>query len=207
MPGRRADTLNVLLNQPRLCPRAGNAARGTQASGTRCGLDRGVGAGCNFCVDQIDSAGPSCIDRIVDGPFHYRQGGAMLSSSIGNGNVLLWFFEIFLFVAWFWLLMTIATDLFRDHESSGVTKALWIILILFFPFIGVFAYLIVRGSGMSARAARSMREAQQRFDAHVREVAGATHSPADQIQQAKALLDAGTIDRTEFDRLKAKALQ
>ena len=131
----------------------------------------------------------------------------MLGSSFGHADVLIWFFEIFLFVAWFWLLMTIATDLFRDHEATGVTKALWIILILFFPFVGVFAYLILRGGGMSARAARSMREAQDRFDAHVRAVAGSTQSPADQIQKAKALLDAGSIDRAEFDRLKAKALQ
>jgi len=131
----------------------------------------------------------------------------MLTTSFGHGDVLIWFIEIFFFVVWFWLLMSIVSDLFRDEEASGVTKALWVVLVLFFPVLGVLAYLILRGGGMNARAARSMREAQERFDAHVRSVAGTTAGPADQIQKAKALLDAGAIDRAEFDRLKAKALQ
>lgn len=127
--------------------------------------------------------------------------------TFGHGDVLLWFFEIFLFVVWFWLLINIFGDLFRDHEASGGTKALWVVFLLFFPYIGVLAYLIVRGGGMSARAAKSMREAQERFDSYVRSVAATTPSPADQIERAKTLLDAGAIDRAEFDRLKAKALQ
>jgi hypothetical protein len=127
--------------------------------------------------------------------------------TFGHGDVLIWFFEIFLFVAWFWLLMTVVGDLFRDHEVSGTRKACWVVGLLFFPYVGVLVYLILRGDGMSARAARAMREAQERFDSHVRAVAGATPSPADQIERAKALLDAGTIDRAEFERLKAKALQ
>jgi len=131
----------------------------------------------------------------------------MLGTSFGHGDVLLWFFEIFMFVAWFWLLMTVVGDLFRDHEVSGASKALWIVGLLLFPYLGVLAYLVVRGGGMGARAARSMREAQNQFESHIRSIAGAGQSPADQIQKAKALLDAGTIDRAEFDRLKAKALQ
>ena len=131
----------------------------------------------------------------------------MLGTSFGHGDVLIWFFEIFMFVVWFWLLMTVVGDLFRDHEASGVSKALWIVGLLLFPYIGVLAYLIVRGRGMGERAARSMREAQERFDAHVRSVAGTAPGPADQIQKAKALLDAGAIDKAEFDRLKTRALQ
>jgi hypothetical protein len=131
----------------------------------------------------------------------------MLTTSFGHGDVLLWFIEVFLFVVWFWLLISIFGDLFRDHQASGVTKALWVVLVLLFPFLGVLAYLILRGGGMSARAARSMREAQDQFDTYVRSVAGGSPSAADQIQKAKALLDAGAIDRAEFDRLKAKALQ
>ncbi len=131
----------------------------------------------------------------------------MFGTSFGHADMLIWFFEIFMFVVWFWLLMAVVRDLFRDHEVSGVGKALWIVGLLVFPFIGVLAYMIVRGGGMSARAAQSMREAQERFDAHVRSVAGAAPSPAEQIEKAKTLLDAGAIDRTEFDRLKARALQ
>jgi hypothetical protein len=131
----------------------------------------------------------------------------MLSSALGHGDVLLWFFEIFMFVVWFWLLINIYTDLFRDHETSGVVKALWVVFVLVLPLFGVLAYMILRGGGMSVRAAKAARDAQERFDSHVRSIAGAAPSAAEQIQTAKGLLDAGTIDRSEFDRLKAKALQ
>ena len=127
--------------------------------------------------------------------------------TFGHGDVLIWFFEIFMFVVWFWLLMTVVGDLFRDDEVSGLRKALWIVGLLLFPYLGVFVYLIVRGGGMGERAARSMRAAQAQFDAHIRSIAGTGSSPADQIQRAKALLDTGAIDRAEFDRLRAKALQ
>lgn len=130
----------------------------------------------------------------------------MLTTSFGHGDVLIWFIEIFFFVVWFWLLMSVVSDLFRDHEASGVTKALWVVLVFFFPVFGILAYLIVRGGGMAARTAQAQKEAQDRFDSYVRSVAGTPMGPADQIEKAKALLDAGAIDRAEFDRLKAKAL-
>jgi len=131
----------------------------------------------------------------------------MLTRSFGHGDVLLWFVEIFFFVVWFWMLMNIYTDLFRDRELSGAGKAVWVILVLLFPMIGIIAYLILRGGGMAERTAKATREAQEQFGAYVRSVAGAPAGPADQIQEAKAMLDAGVIDRAEFDRLKAKALQ
>jgi hypothetical protein len=130
----------------------------------------------------------------------------MFGGSFGHGDVLIWFFEIFLFVAWFWVLMSVTSDLFRDHEVSGAQKALWIAFVIFFPFLGVFVYLVVRGGGMQARAAKQARAMQAQFDSYVRSVAG-NETPTDQIEKAKALLDAGAIDRAEFDRLKAKALQ
>jgi hypothetical protein len=129
----------------------------------------------------------------------------MMQSTFGHGDVLIWMVEIFLFVVWFWLLMNVMGDLFRDHDMSGGVKAVWIIALIVSPFIGVFVYLVVRGSGMAARSARALQEAQSRFDSYVRSVA--SEGPADQIQKAKALLDAGTIDQTEFEALKAKALR
>lgn len=131
----------------------------------------------------------------------------MLTGSFGHGDVLLWFVEIFFFVVWFWMLMNIYADLFRDHELSGVGKALWVVFVLLFPLIGILAYLILRGSGMAERTVKARMEAQEQFGAYVRSVAGTSPGPADQIQKAKAMLDAGVIDRAEFDRLKAKALQ
>lgn len=129
----------------------------------------------------------------------------MIQSTFGHWDVLIWMIEIFLFVVWFWLLMNVMGDLFRDHEMSGGVKAVWIIALIVSPFIGVFVYLLVRGNGMAARSARAMQEAQTRFDSYVRSVAG-SEGPADQIQKAKALLDSGTISAAEFEKLKAKAL-
>lgn len=114
-------------------------------------------------------------------------------------------FAIFLFVIWFWLLIMIFSDLFRDHETSGWAKAGWTIGILLLPFLGILIYLIVRGGGMAQRTADAQEASQAEFDSYVRETAG-SDSPADQIASAQALLDAGSITQDEFDQLKAKAL-
>ncbi len=129
----------------------------------------------------------------------------MILSTIGDGDVLLFFVEFFLFVIWFWLLITIFGDLFHDHEMSGGMKAVWIFFVIILPFLGILVYLIAHGSGMAGRAMKAQQEAQAQMDAYVRQTASAG-SATDQIAQAKALLDAGTIDQAEFDKLKAKAL-
>jgi Phospholipase_D-nuclease N-terminal/Short C-terminal domain len=117
---------------------------------------------------------------------------------------VLWFFFLFI---WIIILFHILTDLFRDQSVSGVEKTLWVLFLVFLPFLAVFIYLIVRGKGMGERAAAGQRQAQQEFEGYVRNVAaGGEATPAEQIARAKELLDAGAIDRSEFDRLKAKAL-
>jgi hypothetical protein len=116
---------------------------------------------------------------------------------------ILWFFFLFI---WILILFHILGDLFRDHETSGIVKAVWVIFLIFLPFITVLVYLIVRGNGMAQRQAARAQEAQSQFDTYVRSAAGTGDTSADQIAQAKSLLDAGTITQDEFDKLKAKAL-
>ena len=128
-----------------------------------------------------------------------------ITSNFGSGDILLFMLEFFLFMIWFWLLITIFGDLFRDRELSGVLKAVWVVALLFMPFLGILLYLIIRGSGMTDRAAAARADAQKQFDAQVKAAAG-TQSPADQIASAKALLDSGAISQPEFEALKAKAL-
>ena len=117
---------------------------------------------------------------------------------------VLWFFFLFI---WLMILFHILTDLFRDHSASGVEKTLWVLFLVFLPFLAAFIYMIVRGKGMGERAAAQQHRAQQDFEGYVRNVAttGET-TPTEQIAKAKELLDAGAIDQSEFDRLKAKAL-
>ena len=84
---------------------------------------------------------------------------------------------------------------------------MWVLFLVFLPFLAVFVYLIVRGKGMGERAAARQQQAQQEFEGYVRNVATpAQATPTEQIARAKELLDAGAIDQSEFDRLKAKAL-
>ena len=119
---------------------------------------------------------------------------------------MLWFYFLFL---WIMVLFHILGDLFRDHTLSAVTKTLWVLFLVFLPFLAALVYLLTRGKGMAERAAARQQQAQEQFDSYVRTVAttgDATATPADQIARAKQLLDADTIDRAEFDRLKAKAL-
>ncbi|HEY6795312.1 MAG TPA: SHOCT domain-containing protein [Kineosporiaceae bacterium] len=130
----------------------------------------------------------------------------MTTFDIGNGNVLLWMFEFFLFALWFWLLIVIFSDLSRDPDLSGGVKVLWVVVLIVLPFIGILVYLLVRGGGMARRAERQQQALQQQVDQQIRAAAGSSTSAAEQIAQAKSLLDAGAITQDEFDRLKSKAL-
>lgn len=116
--------------------------------------------------------------------------------------ITLWWF---VFIAYLMILFQILSDIFRDQEMGGWAKAAWVIGLLFLPFLVALIYLVSRGDGMARRRANDLRQAQSETDAYIRNVAGGA-SPAEQISQAKALLDAGAIDANEFAALKSKAL-
>jgi hypothetical protein len=119
---------------------------------------------------------------------------------------VVWFIVItFAFVAYLMVMFSIIGDLFRDREVSGGAKAGWVVALIFLPFLSSLLYLAVRGSGMADRAERSAHYERQRQEAYIRQVAGTT-SPADQITQARVMLDSGTISQSEFEALKSKAL-
>jgi predicted PurR-regulated permease PerM len=111
----------------------------------------------------------------------------------------------FIFVMYLMILFQILTDLFRDKELSGWWKALWVIVLIIFPFVTALIYLIARGRGMAERRAGEIQQVQQQTDEYIQQVAG-RGNPAEQIATAKSLLDQGTINQAEFDRLKAAAL-
>ncbi len=111
----------------------------------------------------------------------------------------------FFFVCYLMILFQIIGDLFRDKELSGWWKAIWIVALVFVPFLSALIYLIARGRGMAERQAGEVRRAQTATDSYIKEVAG-RGNPTDQIATAKGLLDEGTITTAEFDQLKAAAL-
>ncbi|HTR75805.1 MAG TPA: SHOCT domain-containing protein [Solirubrobacterales bacterium] len=125
-------------------------------------------------------------------------------ADISFGELLLLVVEIFLFVIWIWILFTIITDLFRDHEMSGWAKGVWIIFLVFIPFLTALIYLIVRGSGMRDRALKAQTDAKKHFDEYVREQAAA--SPADELHKLNELREKGALSQEEFDQAKAKLL-
>ncbi|HWJ86282.1 MAG TPA: SHOCT domain-containing protein [Cellulomonas sp.] len=110
----------------------------------------------------------------------------------------------FLFFAYLVILFQILTDLFRDRTIGGWGKAVWIVFLVIFPFLTALVYVIARGNGMAERQISAVKAAKADTDSYIREVAG--KSPADQISDAKALLDSGAINDAEFAQLKAKAL-
>src|SRR4051794_1453953 len=118
---------------------------------------------------------------------------------------VLWTMLVFFgWVIWFWLLITVFSDLFRRHDISGWGKAGWILLCVVLPYLGVFIYLISQGSHMAERNAAQQNAARSQFDDYVRETAGG--SPTAEIEKAKGLLDSGAITQEEFSAIKAKAL-
>ena len=116
-----------------------------------------------------------------------------------------WFiFVCFAFAAYLTVLFSIITDLFRDHETSGWVKAIWIFFLFIIPFLSALIYLIVRSDGMAKRSMAAAQHVKHAQDSYIRDVAG--QSPAQQIADAKALLDSGTITDAEFQAIKAKTL-
>ncbi len=118
---------------------------------------------------------------------------------------ILWTMLVFFgWVIWFWLLITVFSDLFRRHDISGWGKAGWIVLCIVVPFLGVLIYFIAQGQHMAERNLEQQKAAKSQMDDYVRDVAGS--SPTEEIEKAKRLLDSGAITQEEFNAIKTKAL-
>jgi len=126
-------------------------------------------------------------------------------ADITFGQSLLLILEIFLFVAWLWILFAIIGDLFRNHEQSGWSKALWVLFLIFIPFLAGLIYLIVHGDGMRQRMVQAQAEQKHQMDDYIRQQAG-SGSTADELHKLNDLKDKGAISAEEFDKAKAKLL-
>ena len=109
-------------------------------------------------------------------------------------------FAVFIFIMWFWLLMTVAGDLFRRHDVSGVGKVLWVIALIILPYIGIFAYLLTQSRGMAERNQERAKQAQEQL----RHIVG--YSPADEIEKLGKLKAAGSISDAEYQRLRTRVV-
>jgi predicted PurR-regulated permease PerM len=116
-------------------------------------------------------------------------------------NFLVDVFSIFIFVMWFWLLITVFGDLFRRRDISGLGKTVWVILLIVLPYLGVFIYLISQGRGMAER--RNQRIQQSRDE--IRQLVG--FSVADELEKLQRLKDSNAISNEEYLQLRARAVQ
>jgi hypothetical protein len=141
-------------------------------------------------------------------PATYERTQFVPLADISFGELLLIALEIFFFVIWIWILITILTDLFRDHELSGWWKAVWVLFLVFIPFLTALIYLIARGQGMRDRTIKAQAEAKQHFDEYVRQQAhsGGGGGAADELHKLNELKEKGALSPDEFEKAKAKLL-
>ena len=130
----------------------------------------------------------------------------MLAADFGVGQVLWSIIWFFLFFMWIMLLFQVTADIFRSADMGGGAKALWIIFVIVFPYLGVFVYLVARGGKMHEHQMRAAEQQQAAVDNYIRSAAGTSASPADELARLADLRDRGVIDENEFSALKAKVL-
>ena len=124
-----------------------------------------------------------------------------------NGSFVIALFEFFLFFAWFMCLFWIFGDIFRSKDLGGVARTIWVLFVIFVPWLGILVYLIARGRGMQERQLDQAIQMQRAQAEYIKSVAGNSSTGAsDQIASAKGLLDSGAITQAEFEQLKSKAL-
>lgn len=123
-------------------------------------------------------------------------------------DFFVWLFWFYVLIACIWIFITVIVDIFRDPSLNGWAKALWVVFLVFLPFLAAFIYLIARGRSMGERRLAEAQAARAQSDEYIRTVAGSsTASASSEIESAKRLLDSGAITPAEFETLKAKALQ
>lgn len=129
-----------------------------------------------------------------------------LLAEFGSGELLWDILWIFMFLIWFWLLITVFGDIFRSDDLGGFGKTLWIIFVIILPYLGIFVYLIARGRGMQERNIAAMKAQEAATRQYVQSVAGSGGNPSEEIARLADLKEKGVISEAEFATAKAKVL-
>jgi hypothetical protein len=129
----------------------------------------------------------------------------MIAAEWGVGQVLWSIFWFFLFFLWIWLVITVFADIIRS-DMSGWSKALWTIGIIALPYLGIFVYLVANGADMSQRSADDAKAYDEGVQAYIRDAAGQSKSPSDELADLAALHKSGAISDREYDQAKTKVI-
>jgi hypothetical protein len=130
----------------------------------------------------------------------------MLGNDWGVGEVLWSLVWFTLFFIWIWLLIMVFSDIFRSHDMGGFAKFLWVVFIIFMPYLGVLVYIIARGHKMSEHAIAHAQRADAASRAYIQSVAGSASSPSEELARIADLKARGVIDDAEFQRMKAQVI-
>ena len=130
----------------------------------------------------------------------------MFANEFGTGQVFWSFLWFVMFFIWIWLLITVFADIFRSHDLGGFAKAIWVIFVIFIPYLGVFIYLIARGHKMHEHAVEAAEAQDAAARAYIQQATGTQASTADELARIADLKERGVIDDAEFQKLKAKAI-
>ena len=115
----------------------------------------------------------------------------------------------FVWIIWLFLLFRVVIDVFRSDDLGGFSKALWLLFVIFLPYLGVFVYLIARGHKMTERDIAQAQAQKASMDEYVRSVASTSTSGggvAAELEKLAALKDQGVLTQAEFDQQKAQLL-
>jgi hypothetical protein len=129
----------------------------------------------------------------------------MVGATWSTGQVLLEILWFFLFFVEVWLMISIFIDIFRRHDMKGWLKAVWVLLVILVPLVGIVLYLIIYGDEMRVHAQRAVDEQDREFREYVGSAARMS-SPADELSRLAELKERGVINDEEFERLKSRVV-
>ncbi len=123
---------------------------------------------------------------------------------MGLLSILTSIFMFFLMVAWIWTVMSVITDIFRSKDLNGWGKGLWMLFVILTPWLGVLAYLIVRGDAMHERSAEVALKFVEQQRTYLQNSVGI--STADELTKLVELKEKGIITQEQYESQKTKLL-
>jgi hypothetical protein len=129
----------------------------------------------------------------------------MMEETFGFFDIFWSIFWLFLMLAWIWVVISVLADVFRSRDIGGLPKALWVLFIILIPWLGVLAYIIVRGDKMQENQLESAKRFEDAQRDYIRNMAGT--SPATELEKLAALKAQGVLTEDEFATQKARILK